>query len=461
MQDFIKIPLLPLLSYILLTIVLWDTRGLFVSKTALPIPTILLILLLIIQVYSFWIKRNVSFDKAIWACFIVEFLLHIISIFEEERSLNNFAKVTQYDSVFSFFIIAVILFVVCVLFAFKNNSKLLFLALLMALFANLFLVKTSIEPHIDTYTYVKKADQLLLKFKNPYLYKFEDMYQGEYNHIYGTSFCFNYLPLVVYITTVFEFLFNEIRFAYVFFNFLFCLLIIKSRKLLNLTLNSSMLLSILWLINPVQMFISERAFIDSLVPFLIFSMILLLFKKKNFMSAISLGLLAALKLYYIFLMAFVCFYWLRFFGFKRTIQYGLVSISVITITILPFIIDNYQVFYFNVYVVYSNIGTRIDSLSIVSYCAKKGVNIAMIGQKIGMSILLFLSSWIYLKKMEMQNILTIINIAYLVLFLLMRQAFANYFYFNLVIFFIIILVNNITKNSKLAQIGTLENSPSM
>jgi hypothetical protein len=128
---------------------------------------------------------------------------------------------------------------------------------------------------------------------------------------------------------------------------------------------------------------------------------------------------------------------------------------------LPFLLDNYQIFYFNVYVVYANIGTRLDSLSLVSYCAKKGIDIAMIGQKIGMSILALLSIVVYAKKMEMHKVLSIINIAYLILFLFMRQAFANYFYFNMVILFTILLIENIEKNKNLCQVGTSENPPSM
>jgi hypothetical protein len=463
MQNSIKIPVVTLFSYILFTIVLWDTRGLFVSTTAFPIPTTILALLLLIQVYGFWCKKSILISKAIWVSLLLEFLLHIISLLDPERSLNHFAKVTKFNQEFTIIILSVFFVLFISFFRAENKFKttFLFVVFILAIISNLLLIKTSIVPNIDTYTYVKTADQLLLQLKNPYLYKFDDLYSGEYNHIYGTSFCFNYLPLVVYITSLFEYLFSEIRFAYAFFNVLFCMLIIKNRAYLKLTLNLSILLSISWLMNPVQMFILERAFIDSLVPFFLFSAILLLYKNRNVLSAIVLGLLASLKLYYFFLLPFIGFYWFCFIGIKKTMQYSFTIMIIILLTILPFLIDNYQVFYFNVYAVYANIGTRVDSLSFVSYCAKKGIDIAIIGQKIGMSILALLSFVVYFKKMEIRKILSIINIAYLILFFLMRQAFANYFYFNLVILFTIILIENIEKNKNLCQVGTSENPPSM
>lgn len=293
------------------------------------------------------------------------------------------------------------------------------------------------EPHIDLFTILKNSNNIIISGKDPYQYIYPDIYNGEFDYAYQKQeIRLVYWPLSLYLTFPFQFLFGDFRYAYIFYILLSAFVVYFYSSKYQIFNSLSLLL--LFFTNSFTFYMIKYSWIDLLAIPLFVIIFMALQKKRFVISFIFIGLLSALKLYYIFLIPLFLIYVIKNqkFSGKNIILYLIILLTAFSVCFLPFLYTNfkglaYTVEYFN------NSKPRLESLSFPGLIFRSGVDLSALFTVFTLVFLgiIYLISWIT-KSFSIYKLLKYISLVLLVSFIFAKQAFGNYYY-NITILMII------------------------
>jgi hypothetical protein len=431
-----------LIAYMAIFMVLWDTKGMTDPNNhgGFPVATFFLTATFIFLACVFAIRKKWNDTAPINTLrlfLFVQLVLVVIGNFSFKHSVFRYTQETQHVIVYQSLLYATILIFLFSLFL-KQGAFVLYRALLVtSALLSMVVIYCSVITGIDTHLFLNMASDYLLQGNNPYNYNYPDIYGGEFTQVYGDKYYFNYWPMALYICAPFRLVFGDVRVAFVLAQLIFVVILIRNKNKLNL--QQVILISVLWLTNIIMMYVNERSWLDALaVPFFLSALIFL--KNKKYMwSAILIGLMASLKLYYVFALPFFGIYFLREKKWKEIFVMGLTFI----ITFIPFAIASFDDLYQSTITFINSTKIREDSLSVVSMIKRlfdkdlSGLGTIFTFVAMGVFYVLFWRS-----RNHVLNMAKYINLTFFVIFLLSKQSFCNYFYFNMVCCFVIFYLEN-------------------
>lgn len=415
------------------------------------VPIVLLILTFFLILYSSTQKpQNISQKKIL---FLVDFILLvnvIIFITGKVNAEGQLLKTFQENTGVNFKVLLIVFGSLLLLlriyyrkidFTFLNTIFtvaffLLPLLLIPALFPT---------PFIDVYVILKQGIIDLSQNTDPFVRTFPDIYKGMYDYSYQQQeIKLVYWPLNLYLLYPFQMIFGDLRYAYLFFLVMSCVLfyLLTNRSKIVFYLSFILLFT-----NPYTFYMVKYAWIDTLAfPF--FVLYFLLFKKNKYIPAfLVLGFLMSLKLYYIFLLPISILYlYNNTNSWKPSIFMGFLSVIISVLCFLPYLLTNHEAL-FNSIIYFKNSLPRFDSLSITGYIYHFGVNLNTLNSIISILIITFILHRI-LKKKRSSILFQIqdLSIVLFALFIFGKQAFGNYYY-NLM-FLAIIYISLIAVHEK-------------
>jgi|LakMenEpi03Aug12_release.lakeMendotaPanAssembly.Ray.scaffolds.fasta_scaffold09772_9 hypothetical protein len=434
------------LTYLLFVsffILLWDSRFGVSFYGYFSVPVFLFIMLLVLFLVQF-VKFNdyaIRSDHSIPIMFFSFLSIYCIGIFEKSFFLfDSMKSITDITVFYIVLIVTLILGLVSIII----KSKLMCIAFFsFSILFNIVCIITCKDPGIDTYAFISMASDYLLSFKNPYVFTYPDYYKGLFAHLYGNTYYFNYWPFILYIVTPFKYFFGDVRYGLLFCNILFLLIIIWKRKLFNLSFYNASRLGSLWLLNPLLIYIILKCWVDAIVPLFILLIIVNLKERKLLFFSITVGLLASIKLYFIFMTPFAVLYlWKERISKKLFIKYIIIMGFSFLLPMIPFLICSPMEFFKSTIVFFMDSKVRYDSLSIIATLNNLKVDINIFSNKI---ILVFLTLMLFLYNKlnkSISNFIKVLFIFYYFMFLFAKQSFAYYFLVNFTLIFLLLTIND-------------------
>lgn len=458
-----EIPLFFIANYFLLSFILNLFLGANPKQSVLPI-----LLLFLVFVMNWFSGKNVSIHISrkkiiLFVDFIL--LLHIIILitgkFNAEGDFFNTFKSELGINLKSVLLICSGLFFAAKIY-FRKLHTLLWSFIFTAafFFATLLLVPILYPaPFIDLFIILKQGIADISQNLDPYSRVFPDIYNGTYDYTYlKQDIKLVYWPLNLYLLYPFQLIFGDLRFAYIFSMLVSCVILFYGTNRNKTVFYISF---ILLFSNPYTFFMVKYAWID-LLAFPFFALYFLLFKEKRYLfSYFILGLLMALKLYFIFLLPISILYLYNINNkIRQPILLGSFSILISILCFLPYLFTNIDALVYTI-TYFLNSLPRIDSLSITGYISQFGIKFNTIG-----SILSLLIIAIILFRIWKNNRISILfqiqdlSLVLFALFIFGKQAFGNY-YFNLLflaIIYISILVGKKINCMEKPSINNVEES---
>ena len=430
-------------SYLTLGLILWDTKGMFFS--GIPVGLLTLTILFI-----FWLQKTftrqesileetTSFRKDILFLIAIQGIILLISLFYKEYNLLLFDKVTRYTIMLQSSVI-VFLIGLCYLIYRSLSGRSIFNVLvgliIVAVLIQVSCIFCSVVTGIDVTVMLQKACDYFIHFKNPYDARYPDIFNGFYVKYYGTINYMTYWPSVVYISSIFYFIFGDYRYAYIFISIVFALVLYRSRVKDGLNKENTLLYMLLWVSSPVLAFTINRGWIDVFVTLPFFLFLYYLNTRKLILSGLFLGIVLSFKLYYLLLTPFIFIYLITHFGFKRSIYFVAVCAAIFSATIVPFLVFDAHQFYQSTITFYSGMKlARPDSLSWVSYLTRLDLQLISAGTYFSLFSIMVFCIWFMFCDKTITRLIEFSCVALLIFFMCARQAFCNYYLFVLFLFY--------------------------
>lgn len=418
-----------LITYFILFLILWDTKGMSTS-VAVPVAVPLLTLVLI-GVAILPNSKKIDFEKLnfLWII-LLQFIFFIIANFESAHDVFNYTELVEFK--FSFLLVFYCSFFTFLFYCITNNLKILYLLIIELCLLMIHSVFSSKNPGIDTHLFLTMASDYFLNFQDPYSFNYPDIYNGKYSEVYGDKFYFNYWPTALYLCSIFKLIFGEIRYVFITFQLFMCWKLYRWNS--NIKNEEKLLFIVLWLSNMIVIFVNERSWIDALVPYLLTVCIYFIIKNKLIQASVLIGLIASVKLYYIFIVPFYFIYLLKI----KKVKFVFISGFTFILPFMLFLIFSFDNIFNSTISFINSTKIRSDSLSIIS-CVNKylSIDLSKLGTIIMFVSLIVLLVYQYFKLLTVIDFLKVLNIMFLIIFLTAKQAFCNYYYFNMYLCFII------------------------
>ncbi|MFA6410993.1 MAG: hypothetical protein WCW26_05480 [Candidatus Buchananbacteria bacterium] len=298
--------------------------------------------------------------------------------------------------------------------------------LLIAFCLRLLTIFASPNPQIDVFWFLQGGADSLLSGHNPYSEIFFNPYSPQQGQqLYGTADFqndnYSYWPSTVIFTTIFKFLFGDVRFAYVFAIFgAGAAIYYLARKKFFQTKQIAELLTLLIIYLPLSLFVLEQAWSEPLSIFLLALFVLFSFLDLGFWPYLIFSLFLGVKqVSLVFL-----FFLIRF----KEIDWKKYSLTLggLVILIIPFLI--WQPFDF-IDDTIINLILYKPSLHSLSLNTISRVDFyTSISALIYLPILFLLIGFLWIKtKRDLAGIIHAALVFLLALFII-RQGYANYYY---------------------------------
>lgn len=208
-------------------------------------------------------------------------------------------------------------------FFYKNKFKLLFI---IAFLLRILVILVSPSPYIDVFDELTIASREILHGKNPYLLIYSKMYEEKIPDHFG------YLPgLFLFFPPVFLIL-KDIRFVYFFSDLLFIYLL--KRLLPEKRKNLYQYFALIYLYNPVALFVLEQSWLEPFMLILLFAIFYLVKKGKQNLLAFPLAIYFSTKVIGVLLLPII----MKFKKIKK--KNFFLSLFLAFLIIFPFFILN-------------------------------------------------------------------------------------------------------------------------
>lgn len=337
--------------------------------------------------------------------------------------LSLFLYGGMYQQIGTLYLLSHLILIFCFLLAVFSNKPLnyFYLFLIAYVLLGIFMLVSSPKPHIDVFFMFKESAHEFLKGKNPY-----DMI---YTPVYGEKIDYYiYLPGLILLTTPFVYIFNDPRYLFLFMQLLTSFILYWKFKSIY---------SIIFLFNPIGLFILEQSWSDSLVILLIIISTCLILSKRFLIGSIVFGIIFSIKQYAAFLLPLL---WVLLNGKIKYILYAFITTFML---VIPFIIWNPNKFYYGAISMLPKLGFRPWGLTFNSFIYNIfGFYISNLYSMI-FWIILFYITFLWKRniiKWTGFNCIFRMFIFIFGFFFVNKWAFANYFYFlsSLLLFSIVL-----------------------
>ncbi len=299
------------------------------------------------------------------------------------------------------------------LVAFRVKRKNVILVCYLLLFLSV--VFLSPTPFIDVFKSNTVAARFLMAGLNPYSERYTDIYKGEFTYLAG----FLYWPSALYLQTLSQFLFHDIRVVLIFSWWSAVFFMSKKYRLT-------------WCSIPFLAFGFEQAWLDPVLSLCAAVSLWSIYKRNYFILALGIAISASIKQYG-FLVGFFVMAWLYLEGQKREFwKVGLLALTMFVLLLGPFLIWNFHDFIAMTVTSHAMAAPRADALNLTAFWMKwTGAGFST-GVQIFMTLLGFALGLFHLYKNRVQRGLKIIPEAWAIAFgfsiLFGKFAFCNYYW---------------------------------
>ena len=279
-------------------------------------------------------------------------------------------------------------------------------------------------PFIDVFWINTWAVGDFIHGKNPYSQVYPDIYKGHYGYQPGFTYWPSYL-LAASIPAAFKL---DLRFLNVICDLSFAGLLVWFSVRSKFTVTMAWPLALLWLAMPVSLFIIEQAWIDPLMLVLATGGILALRCRRLDLAAILAGLAIASKQYGFIVPSLLLTGIFAGIGWKSAFRFCLIAGGILILLMAPFLLWDFVGFYKNTVQILMVIPMRMDSLTIPAFFANSfGYEIPGIFL-LACYIAVFLGClWKVWRSPKVSSICFAATFCYGFLFLMGKQASANYY----------------------------------
>ncbi len=177
-----------------------------------------------------------------------------------------------------------------------------FVALLAcALGVRIFMILSSPDPQIDVFFVMQQSAHGILEGKNPYSMTFGPSW-------YGKS-TISYLPAMIYLAVPARVLLGDVRYTYAVSDVLAAVILYAMVKRLKATDKGRYIgrcLALLYLFNPMALFILEQSWTDTAVIALVYALWFVWFcMRRSIMASILLGIITITKQYFVLIVPYL------------------------------------------------------------------------------------------------------------------------------------------------------------
>jgi hypothetical protein len=432
---------------ILYLFILFVLSSIVINKGCTPFDVkfpYLIILLNIIQLVSVIIlyrKTPLKLNMGFYSVYLIILFFLIWTFYNEHQRFNEimvaFFKYIGRENHFNsfrnqlFFSILGILLISLYLF-FKNNKyyKIIIISInILFIFIYINILNINFNADIDTIPVLNKSVQTILRFENPYELDFSNTQKPEFLHSTHGICVLVYWGINLFILTPFYYIFEDVRFALLFFTLLTYISMFLIEKKENKTTLYSPFIGLIFLLNPYSLNIILSSWTESIPIFFMFIYFYFLYKKNYLWSVLFLGLLVSTKQYFIFLIPICYIYYHSYNNILKSLYFcGLFFIAFIIFQI-PFILDNPESYYYNTIKIARLYSPRWDSLSWTGYIFRYGIDFTGTFQLISL-VFIFIIYYLQFNR-KTSSITSIIFLHFSVMmsiFVYAKVAFGNYYF---------------------------------
>lgn len=304
------------------------------------------------------------------------------------------------------------------LFVKNDNAKVhksIFLAMLaIAMLVRLFMIWSSPSPHIDVYDFLRLGALGFARGENPYTMTYTKLYKNV------TPDYYQYLPGMIFQTIPFVAVLGDPRYALIAAEFLVAFLIFKISK----KKEDGFIYSLIILNNPISSYMIEQSYTEPLILALLVLFAWFFVRKKNYIAAITFGLLLATKQHAIVLLPIL---FQLFSKLKNKIKLFFLMVFTATIIILPFYFWSPADFMHDTVFLLINSPPRYDGLTFFSFLYRFGISYNFI---LSAGIISFSLLFIYTRKLtDLSSFFYLSASIFLVIFFFNKWSYINYYYF--------------------------------
>ena len=431
-------------SFLALGLILWDTKGMFYS--GIPVGLIGITILFLYWMYKLFIGKKdtedltENFEPTVIFLIAIQAIVLFIGLFKDDYDILHSDTESRYKYLLQGSVIVFSIGTAFLIYQYlskKNIIKTLIGLIAIAMVIEILSIFCSTKPGIDVFVMLQNACDYLVNFKNPYDARYADMYNGNFVKYYGSINYMTYWPSCVYAGSVFYSILGDYRYAYILVSTILLFALYRYRISAGLSKERSLLFILLWVSSPVLAFTINRGWIDifTTLPFFLFAYFLS--TRKLFLSAIFLGLTISFKLYYLLLTPLVFLYLIQHFDWKKTVQFIVIGGGVFLLTILPSLVINAAQFYQSTVAYYGVMKlARPDSLSWVSYLTRFDMKLVSAGTYFSLAVIGLLYLRFLFSEKTLLHLIEFSGTVLLIFFLCARQAFCNYYFFVLFLYYL-------------------------
>lgn len=314
----------------------------------------------------------------------------------------------------------------------KARLKIAFCAAAVAAIVVLFVAQCFVpilspKPWIDVWVNNTAAVDHFLSGQNPYSQIYPDIYNGAYDYKPG----FLYFPGLLFWLAPFRMIFGDIRYGFVFANFLIAGgAVLLSRKL-RVSWPTSFVLAVLWLSFPVTFFVLEQSWIDTVLGALAMLAFVAIAYKRWVLCGVFLGAAFAVKQYgcVIGFIALILIW--KEVHWRPALRAAVAAAGTFLVFVAPFALADWGAFYGSTVGDHTSSGARLDAYNATIYFAREFGWLMPASGRLAISLLGILGAGYFVFRKHAPSLAdgaTAIFVAFGLPFLFGKWAFCNYYY---------------------------------
>ena len=347
-----------LASYVLLVLGLLVSFGIF-DPLAL---TLLLVSFVLLAVALWWVRAGSARDRRVPGTPIFAIALVLILVAALFRPPALYLTTPLFGQAYlGWLIVTVALVSVGYLVprTTRGVGRAVFaIAVVGAIVFRLWMPIASPAPVIDVFTFSQESAAHLIDGKNPFTTPVSDAYEGAVSFGYSIR-AYIYLPADLYLQTISYAITHDVRYAYVLAEMVVALALWRlSRRRWNEPVAE--LIVLLFLYNPIGLFVLEQAWVDSLILMFFAIYLMLRDRGRGTAAAFAYGYMLFLKQY----MLFAFFQW---FIVERNWRRVFIALGTGAATLVPFALWGWRGLLENGILFNVVVPFRDDSLTLFSF----------------------------------------------------------------------------------------------
>lgn len=325
---------------------------------------ILIVFCILMGLFTLTFRLSDEFNPQIWTMGI---LLHSLLFFTHHGILYT-QNTEALDLILNLRNLSLVLAFLVIWPKLNEKASLFVIGSLISIFciSKYAVIMASPHPSIDVYYVMTAGTDGFLRGENPYSLE----YSSSMSQAYGYQTTFSYLPSILYLTAPLRLLGLDARVLLWLAELLIALGIFKVTHKRLKTFKNAALPALLFLSAPVNWFLLEQAWSDTLMISVLFWGWIFIQDRRPLLGAITLAIAAGIKQYAVFICILIAIDAYRMMSKREFMRALLTAILTLIAIIAPFILINPQAFSQSVLGLYQNMPLRLDSMSITTILAR-------------------------------------------------------------------------------------------